>query len=80
VNLALSKVVDGRGNPLDVSGIVSFIIVDSKKAAIDIANYREYIANQALAVMKSVCSKYPYESPEGKVHETSLRGETDQVK
>jgi regulator of protease activity HflC (stomatin/prohibitin superfamily) len=79
LNLDTSRVVDVNGNPLIVSGIVTYKVRNSKKAVIDTQNYVEYIRNQALAVMKAICSRYPYQAQEGS-NEESLQGETEKVK
>ena len=75
-NIPTSKVVDIRGSPIDVSGVVVYKIVDSKKAVLDVENVKTFIANQALAVLKTVCSQYPYETNEDTNEDISLRGET----
>lgn len=56
MHVPVSKVVDIRGNPIDVSGVVNYKILDSKKALLEIENVREFVLNQALAVLKTVCS------------------------
>ena len=59
-----------------MSGVVVYKIVDSKKAVLDVENVKTFIANQALAVLKTVCSQYPYETNEDTNEDISLRGET----
>lgn len=39
INLSDIKVVDLNGTPIIVSGVVTYIIVDSKRAVIDVDNY-----------------------------------------
>ena len=56
IHVPVSKVVDIRGNPIDVSGVVNFKIMDSKKALLDVENVHKFVLNQALAVLKTVCS------------------------
>jgi len=70
-----STVLDRNGNPIVVSGVVTFVITDSIRAAFDVINYRGYLENQAVAVLKRVCSKYPYECRTGK----SLQSESEEV-
>jgi len=70
-----TTVVDLNGNPIIVSGIVTFQIVDTIKAAFDVPNVNDYLEKQALAVLKKVCSRYPYESKDGH----SLQRESDNV-
>jgi len=62
ISLPPTKIVDKSGNPLIVSGIVVFWNENSKRAAIDIRNTREFTGNAAQAVLKSVVARHPYES------------------
>jgi len=84
VHISKTKVTDVIGNPLMVSGVVTYKISDSVKAVVNVHNTRSYIETQALAVMKNVCSRYPYESHEegneSSEHEISLKGETAVVR
>ncbi len=64
-----SRVSDGRrtvldhdGNPLIVSGVVQYQIVDTYRAAIEIANIDEFIYTQAEATLKHVVGLYPYDA------------------
>jgi len=76
VDLKDVKVADGRGNPLIISGIVTYQIRDSEKAVFGTANVKEYVPSQALAVIKKVASMYPYESKDGH----SLKGEAEKIR
>jgi len=62
LHVPLMKIVDKTGNPLQVSGIVVFCIQNSKKAAIDVKNPREFTLNAAQTVLKIVVGRHPYES------------------
>jgi len=75
IDIKKMTVVDLNGNPIIVSGIVTFQIVDSIRAAFDVDNVNAYLEKQALAVLKKVCSRYPYESKDGH----SLQRESDKV-
>jgi len=68
-------VVDANGNPIIVSGIATFKVVDTIKAAFNVQNVNDYMNRQAMATLKRVCSRYPYESKDG----VSLQTEADQV-
>jgi regulator of protease activity HflC (stomatin/prohibitin superfamily) len=56
-----SKILDGRGNPILTSAVVTFIVVDSVRAAFDVMDYNKYMEVQALAVLKRVCALHSYE-------------------
>jgi regulator of protease activity HflC (stomatin/prohibitin superfamily) len=77
VDLANVKVADGNGNPLLLSGVVTYVVSDSRKAALDVESYKNYIRTQGTAVMKQVASMYPYEArgnePSLKTEATALR-------
>jgi len=75
LDIKKTTVVDANGNPIIVSGIVTFVIVDSIKAAFGVTNVGNFMERQATATMKKVCSRYPYESKDG----VSLHTEADQV-
>jgi len=61
-DLPATKVVDKNGNPLNVSGIIVFQYVDSKRCAIDVQNADVYVYTQAQAAMKQIVSQFPYEN------------------
>jgi len=65
IHLPKEKVVDGNGNPLVVSGIVTFFFESSKRYALNVTNAEGFIQSQATAVMKQIVSRYPYESHKG---------------
>jgi SPFH domain / Band 7 family len=49
-------------SPLVVSGIVTYEVVDSRRAAIDVPSAHQYVLTQAPAVLKRVISQFPYDS------------------
>lgn len=80
VNLPNVKILDKNGNPLHVSGVVVYNIENTKRAAIDIRNLNQFVENQALATMKQVVSRYPYEHWDGdKETDECLNTGTDKI-
>jgi len=77
IDLTHVKVADFKGNPLMVSGVVTYVVVDSRKAALDVQNVNSYIQTQAMAVLKRIASMYPYEAKEG---EHSLKTEASRLR
>jgi regulator of protease activity HflC (stomatin/prohibitin superfamily) len=77
-NLPSLKVLDCHGSPLIVSGVITFKVYDTRLAALDVANYHEYIQQQSEVVLKQICAQYPYESK--KAGEESLKGEQEQIR
>lgn len=73
-DLKNTKVLDAVGSPLMVSGIVTYRIVDSRAAAIDVNDSHQFVRDQAPAVLKRVVSQFPYESSDENV--ACLRTET----
>ena len=59
------KVVDLKGNPIVIRAIVVFRVTDVIKASLEVQDYTQFVRTQATAVLKSVASKYPYESSDG---------------
>ena len=45
IHVPVSKVVDIRGNPIDVSGVVNYKILDSKKALFDVNSVETFVLN-----------------------------------
>jgi regulator of protease activity HflC (stomatin/prohibitin superfamily) len=77
IDLMSVKVADAKGNPLVVSGVVTYQVVDSRKAALDVQDVRSFIQTQGLAVMKRVASLYPYDSKDPNEH--SLKTEANRL-
>jgi regulator of protease activity HflC (stomatin/prohibitin superfamily) len=65
LDLPRTVVADGNGNPIMIAAVVTYQYADSLKVALEIENAHEFVKTQAMAVLKQVASKYPYESAEG---------------
>ena len=63
VELASVKVADENGNPLVMSGVVSYAVVDPTRAALDVLNVPAFVKTNAHATLKRVASLFPYETP-----------------
>jgi len=70
-----TTVLDARGNPIVIGAVVTYRFVNAVQAAFGVRNPEAYVARQALAVLKQISSRYPYESQEG----ISLHSETAEV-
>jgi regulator of protease activity HflC (stomatin/prohibitin superfamily) len=77
VHLLRNTVADKNGNPLEISGIVTYMIEDTRRAALDVTDSNSFIKLQATAVLKVVASQYPYESTD---HSPSLKTEAAKIK
>lgn len=76
IDVHRTVVADGNGNPIVVAGVVTFRFVDSQKAALGVEDASQFVRTQAMAVLKQVCSRYPYESA---THTITLKSETGAV-
>jgi regulator of protease activity HflC (stomatin/prohibitin superfamily) len=77
VELPITKVADKNGSPVNVGAIISFQYVDTKAAVFGVENANKYIEVQAMAVIKSIVAKYPYETKHQ--NEPSLRNDSSQI-
>ena len=66
-DIPASTVVEATGNPVVVSAVVRYQVVEAEKAVLNVENYKQYVADQASAILKRVVSRYPYESPDPEV-------------
>jgi regulator of protease activity HflC (stomatin/prohibitin superfamily) len=71
-----SKVNDRDGNPIEISAVVVWQVVDTADAFFQVDDYEDFVAVQSEAALRSLASRYPYDSED---HETSLRGSTDVI-
>lgn len=65
MNLAKIKVLDARGNPVVISGVVLYAGTSAKKAKIDVDDPWNFLELQAKAILKQIASRYPYEASSG---------------
>lgn len=65
IEIHRTTVADANANPIIIAGICTFRVVDSVKAALQVEDYLAFVRSQAVAVLKQVASKYPYESADG---------------
>lgn len=71
-----SKVNDRDGNPVEISAVVVWKVVDTAEALFEVDDYEHYVAVQSEAALRNLASRHPYDSED---HETSLRGSTTEV-
>ncbi len=55
------KVNDKLGNPVEVSAIVIWKVINATKAVINIDNYHDYLSNQTDSTIRNVARLYPYD-------------------
>jgi len=76
-SLPVTTVVERSGNPIQVSCVVVYRIVDAQRAVLDVQQYHQFITTQASTVLKTVCARYPYEGRTPQ--DPSLKHESDEI-
>ena len=71
-----SKVNDRDGNPIEISAVVVWKVVNTAEALFDVDDYENFVSVQSEAALRSLASRHPYDSPD---HEISLRGSTVEI-
>jgi len=71
-----SKVNDRDGNPIDISAVVVWKVVDTAEALFEVDDYEDFVRVQSEAALRVMASRHPYDSED---HEISLRGSTTEV-
>ena len=71
-----SKVNDRDGNPIDISAVVVWRVVNTAEALFEVDDYEDFVAVQSEAALRNLASRHPYDSED---HEVSLRGSTAEV-
>lgn len=79
------KVNDKLGNPVEVSAIVIWKVVDATKAVINVDNYTEYLSSQTDSTIRNVARLYPYDivndgdEENAEADELTLRGSATKI-
>ena len=74
------KVNDKLGNPVEVSAIVIWKVVNATKAVLNVDYYKEYLSNQTDSTIRNVARLYPYDiiddedDEKDEITEKTLRG------
>lgn len=71
-----SKVNDRDGNPIEISAVVVWRVIDTAEALFEVDDYEDFLAVQSEAALRSLATRHPYDSED---HEVSLRGNTIEV-
>lgn len=62
-NSSVLKVNDLDGNPIEISAVVVFKVIDTAKASFDVAYYQDFVEIQSETAIRHIASQYPYEIP-----------------
>ena len=71
-----SKVNDQDGNPIEISAVVVWKVVDTAEAMFEVDDYEHYVEVQSEAALRNLASRHPYDSDDENI---SLRGNTTQI-
>ena len=71
-----SKVNDRDGNPIEISAVVVWKVVNTAEAMFEVDDYEDFVAVQSESALRNLASRHPYDSEDTEI---SLRGNTDDV-
>jgi len=71
-----SKVNDRDGNPIEISAVVVWRVVNTAEAMFEVDDFEDFVAVQSEAALRSLATRHPYDSED---HEMSLRGSTAEI-
>lgn len=71
-----SKVNDRDGNPIEISAVVVWRVVNTAEALFEVDDFEHFVGVQSEAALRNLASRHPYDSHD---HEVSLRGNPDEV-
>ena len=72
-----SKVNDRDGNPIEISAVVVWKVVNTAEALFEVDDYQHFVEVQSEAALRNLASRYPYDCTED--NSVSLRGNTTEV-
>ena len=71
-----SKVNDSDGNPIEISAVVVWKVVNTAEALFEVDDYEDFVQVQSESALRSMASRHPYDDDD---HSVSLRGNTQEV-
>lgn len=71
-----SKVNDRDGNPIEISAVVVWKVVNTAEAMFEVDDYEDFVAVQSEAALRNLATRHPYDSED---HEVSLRASTEEI-
>lgn len=61
VEISDAKILDKTGNPLHVSAVIVYRVINAKRAALAVESLSSWVMNQGMATLRRVVSQFPYE-------------------
>ncbi|MDE0818501.1 MAG: SPFH domain-containing protein [Pirellulaceae bacterium] len=71
-----AKVNDRDGNPIEISAVVVWKVVNTAEALFEVNDYEDFISVQSESALRNLASRHPYDCED---HELSLRGSITEV-
>lgn len=71
-----SKVNDRDGNPIEISAVVVWRVINTAEAMFEVDDFEDFVAVQSESALRNLATRHPYDSED---HEMSLRGNTEAV-
>jgi len=71
-----SKVNDKHGNPIEISAVVVWRVVNTAEAMFEVEDFEDFVAVQSEAALRNLATRHPYDSHDTEI---SLRGHTTEV-
>ncbi|MEM8672060.1 MAG: SPFH domain-containing protein [Planctomycetota bacterium] len=72
-----SKVNDRDGNPIEISAVVVWKVVDTAEALFEVDDFEHFVEVQSEAALRNLATRYPYDSKDDET--VSLRGSTEEI-
>lgn len=76
-NSSLLKVNDSDGNPIEISAVIVYRVVDTAKALFDVDYYLDFVEIQSETAIRHIATQYPYDTFND--DDLTLRGNTAEV-
>ena len=74
---SVSKVNDAEGNPIEISAVVVWRVVDTARGLFDVGDFEDFLYGQSETAIRHLGTQYPYDDFEG--DRVSLRADPDTV-
>ncbi len=74
---SVSKVNDAEGNPIEISAVVVWRVVDTARAIFDVDDFEDFVYVQSETAIRHLGTRYPYDDFDG--DRVSLRADPDTV-
>lgn len=71
-----SKVNDRDGNPIEMSAVVVWRVVNTAEAMFEVDDFEDFVAVQSESALRNLATRHPYDSEDG---EMSLRSATEEI-